>query len=107
MRMSDWSSDVCSSDLIVRTVAPGERHQTLPLVRPGGDTLLRMDGWPKVERVLQVIDAVEALGVDPADRQSVVSGKRVSVRVDLGGRRVLKQQPPLENPVTRSLDRTA
>jgi hypothetical protein len=26
-----------------------------------------MDGWPKVERVLQAIDAVEALGIDPAD----------------------------------------
>ena len=26
-----------------------------------------MDGWPKVERVLQAIDAIEALGVDPAD----------------------------------------
>ena len=36
-------------------------------MRPGGDILLRMDGWTKVERVLQAIDAVEALGVDPAD----------------------------------------
>ncbi|HET6184608.1 MAG TPA: DUF2840 domain-containing protein [Acetobacteraceae bacterium] len=26
-----------------------------------------MSGWPKVERVLQAIDAIEALGVDPAD----------------------------------------
>jgi hypothetical protein len=26
-----------------------------------------MDGWPKVERVLQAIDVVEALGIDPAD----------------------------------------
>jgi hypothetical protein len=26
-----------------------------------------MDGWVKVERVLQAIDAVEALGVDPAN----------------------------------------
>jgi hypothetical protein len=52
---------------IVRAVAPGERYQTLPFVRPGGDILLRMDGWPKVERVLQAIDAVEALGIDPAD----------------------------------------
>jgi hypothetical protein len=52
---------------IVRAVATGERYQTLPFVRPGGDILLRMDGWPKVERVLQMIDAVEALGIDPAD----------------------------------------
>ena len=52
---------------IVRTVAVGERYQTLPFVRPGGEILLRVDAWPKVERVLQAIDAVEALGVDPAD----------------------------------------
>src|SRR3546814_17421087 len=34
------------------------------------------------------------------DRKSVVSGKRVSVRVDLGGRRILKKkktQPKTEN----------
>src|SRR3546814_16054435 len=29
-------------------------------------------------------------GVDPLDRKSVVSGKSVSVRVDLGGRRLIK-----------------
>ena len=52
---------------VMRAVAAGERYQTLPFVRPGGEILLRMDGWPKVERVLQAIDAVEALGVDPAD----------------------------------------
>jgi len=52
---------------IVRAVAAGERYQTLPFARPGGEILLRMDGWPKVERVLQMIDAVEALGIDPAD----------------------------------------
>ena len=43
---------------IVRTVAAGEPFQTLPFVRPGGEVLLRTDGWPKVERVLQAIDAV-------------------------------------------------
>ena len=29
--------------------------------------LLRTEGWPRVERVLQTIDAVETLGIDPAD----------------------------------------
>jgi hypothetical protein len=28
---------------------------------------LRTYGWPKVERVLQAIDDIEALGIDPAD----------------------------------------
>ena len=52
---------------IVRAVDRGEPFQTLPFVRPGGDILLRLDGWPKVQRALAAIDAVEALGLDPAD----------------------------------------
>lgn len=52
---------------IVRAVGKGEGYQTLPYVRPGGDILLRLNGWPKVERALQAIDAVEALGIDPAE----------------------------------------
>ncbi|NSX86341.1 DUF2840 domain-containing protein [Agrobacterium tumefaciens] len=52
---------------IVRTIGRGEPFQTLPFVRPGGEILLRLDGWPKVQRALAAIDAVEALGLDPAD----------------------------------------
>ena len=52
---------------VIRTVAPGQRCATVPYVRPGGDVLLRLAGWPKVERVLQIADAIEALGIDPAD----------------------------------------
>lgn len=52
---------------IVRVVEPGEPYQTLPFVRPGGDILLKIEGWPKVEQVLQHIDAVEAAGIDPQD----------------------------------------
>ena len=51
---------------ILRAVAPGQSYQTLPFVRPGGEILLRISGWPKVERVLQAIDAIERLGIDPA-----------------------------------------
>ena len=51
---------------ILRAVVPGESYQTVPLVCPGGELLLRANGWPKVERALQAIDAVEALGLDPA-----------------------------------------
>ncbi|GAB1715787.1 MAG: hypothetical protein NTAFB05_08290 [Nitrobacter sp.] len=52
---------------IVRAIGRGEPFQTLPFVRPGGDILLRLDTWPKVEKALRAIDAVEALGLDPAD----------------------------------------
>ena len=66
-----WASNdfgtIISRIDIVRAVAPGEAFSTLPFVRPGGEILLRITGWPKVECVLQLIDAVEALGIDPAD----------------------------------------
>jgi hypothetical protein len=52
---------------ILRAVAPGEAYSTVPFVQPGGEVLLRLSGWPKVERVLQAIDAIEDLGIDPAD----------------------------------------
>lgn len=52
---------------ILRAVQAGEGFSTVPYVRPGGEILLRLSGWPKVERVLQAIDAVEQLGIDAAD----------------------------------------
>jgi hypothetical protein len=52
---------------ILRAVAPGERYTTVPDVRPGGESLLCTSGWPTVEKVLQTIEVVEALGIDPAD----------------------------------------
>jgi predicted DNA-binding transcriptional regulator AlpA len=52
---------------ILRAVVPGERYITVPDVHPGGESLLRISGWPKVEKVLQTIDAIEALRIDPAD----------------------------------------
>tara|TARA_R110000868_G_scaffold78534_3_gene224048 strand:- start:274 stop:786 length:513 start_codon:yes stop_codon:yes gene_type:complete len=63
---NDYGTTVSRID-VLRAVAPGEPYQTLPGVHPGGDILLRLGGWPKVERVLQAIDAVESLGIDPAD----------------------------------------
>jgi predicted DNA-binding transcriptional regulator AlpA len=52
---------------ILRAVAPGEHYTTVSDVRRGCESLLSISGWPKVEKVLQAIDAVEALGIDPAD----------------------------------------
>lgn len=66
-----WSSNdfgtVLSRIDILRAVMPGQRYSTIPWVSPGGEILLRLSGWPKVERVLQLVDAVEGLDIDPAD----------------------------------------
>ncbi len=63
---NDYGTIISRMD-IVRAVETGERFQTLPFVRPGGEILLRVDSWPKVERALRAIDAIEALRIDPAD----------------------------------------
>jgi hypothetical protein len=52
---------------ILRAVGPRERYSTVPYVRPGGESLLRLAGWSKVEKALHAIGVVEALGIDPAD----------------------------------------
>jgi hypothetical protein len=66
-----WASNdfgtIISRIDILRAVAPGEPCSTLPFVRPGGEILLRMVGWPNVSRVLSAIDQVDAVRVDPID----------------------------------------
>ena len=79
---NDYGTVVSRID-VVRAVAAREPFQTLPFVRPGGDILLRADGWPKVERVLQAIDAVEAIGVD-ADKAAPDHWRHVHNRLNVG-----------------------
>jgi hypothetical protein len=59
---NDYGTVVSRID-ILRAVHPGEPHQTVPGVTPGAEILLRAHGWPKVQQVLEVIDAIEASGV--------------------------------------------
>ena len=63
---NDYGTIISRID-ILRAVAPGSAYQTLPFVRPGAEILLRIDTWPKVEDVLRHVDAIDALGIDPAD----------------------------------------
>jgi len=63
---NDYGTVVSRID-ILRAVRPGERYLTVPYVRPGGESLVRLSAWPKVEKVLHAIDAIEALEIDPAD----------------------------------------
>ncbi|MEL6227132.1 MAG: DUF2840 domain-containing protein [Pseudomonadota bacterium] len=52
---------------ILQAVRPGERLSTVPFVTPGGVSLLRLSGWPKVEAVLLSVDQVEAERIAPED----------------------------------------
>ena len=60
---NDFGSIISRID-IVRAIEPGEAYQTLPFVRPGGEILLKIEGWPKVEDVLRHVDAIEAIGIE-------------------------------------------
>jgi hypothetical protein len=45
----------------------GRRYSTVPHIRSGGEILLHLSGWPKVEKVLRAIDIIEELGIDSAN----------------------------------------
>src|SRR3546814_11362315 len=124
MRISDWSSDVCSSDLGQRSPAGPDHGRRLHSSgrsrgprggrcrmtgasgpRTGLPAMRRFD--PKRLWALVRKDSLQAIR-DPStlliafalpvvlllllDRKRVVQGKRVSVRVDLGGRRTIKKK---------------
>src|SRR3546814_14045205 len=86
MRISDWSSDVCSSDLISKfgghAMAAG---LSLPQANFGAFAAA-FDA--EVRRQLCEDDLTGRL---LTERTSGVEGKSVSVRVDRGGRRILKK----------------
>lgn len=63
---NDFGTVVSIIDILC-AVHRGDPCSTVGFVRPGGESLLRISGWPKVERVLQAIDVIEALDVDPVD----------------------------------------
>src|SRR3546814_15862697 len=84
MRISDWSSDVCSSDLLVahRLKFADEQAEGGAML---GDRAVAVDD--------DHLPALAQCGAQPPqeDRKSVVEGKSVSERVDLGGRRIMKK----------------
>src|SRR3546814_14380179 len=107
MRISDLSSDVCSSDLQhIAALLIFEAFQNLVRIdRPyAGHNLFIFDGFPRWFVYLPKGNLSAAFGgrIDfhcygdqrqpDIDRKSVVYGKSVYVRVDLGGRRISKKK---------------
>src|SRR3546814_13666006 len=126
MRISDWSSDVCSSDLLrydfrpghgsavdghlvgareqqgagvlnrAHAAAYGKRHEThlcgAPDYIEDGPTRLMTGGNVKEAQLVRPRRVIEARLLHRIDRKSVVEGKSGSVRVDLGGGRIIKKK---------------
>src|SRR3546814_18521060 len=86
MRISDWSSDVCSSDLDGR-----ETHYFLASAGAGAAPSAGAAASAAGAALSAGAAAASPSAGAAADRKSVVSGKSVSVRVDLGGRRIIKK----------------
>src|SRR3546814_18113718 len=96
MRMSDWSSDVCSSDLrgAVEYKLPHDCAGPVTKQNPR-DIIPRSDYHAGPQAIFRCVVwarfGLEALDPDLAGgRKSVEWGKSVSVRVALGGRRIIK-----------------
>src|SRR3546814_17399035 len=101
MRISDWSSDVCSSDLDQWQFVTGSKAEIYGLSDsymvytkedagvPGGYD--HSGHFLLVDQNRHIRGAYD--GTNDAqlqlDRKNVVSGKSVSVRVDLGGGRII------------------
>src|SRR3546814_14460479 len=95
MRISDWSSDVCSSVLSQgEWEAFGEDEQAdYGEVVDWVTQQAFCDGRIGVYGVSYLgITAIITAAQNHPDRKSVVSGQSVSVRVDLGGRRIIKNK---------------
>src|SRR3546814_11573104 len=131
MRISDWSSDVCSSDLahkfgsqdqaldalvaavdFLRIAGQPDRldHGALPQRLPGALTFRSLivmtlspsartfpaESRTSTKSAAAAFAAASAAG-SHSDRKSVVEGKSVLVRVDLGGGRIIKKKKKQKN----------
>src|SRR3546814_12384324 len=112
MRISDWSSDVCSSDLpdgrqrrwralfplgpVARLLGRYGRKQQRCPARPRDRRLAdgrRGTAWRTCRARHRRGRQQDGSG---RDRKSVVWGKSVSVRVNLGGRRIIKKKKEIK-----------
>src|SRR3546814_12463195 len=111
MRISDWSSDVCSSDvaflgalhagvvpvaantlLTAHDYAYMLHHSRSQAVFVSGALLPILQQAMSGEHDVKHIVVSQPDGALPSRSESVVEGKSVEVRVDVGGRRYIKKQ---------------
>src|SRR3546814_13311750 len=93
MRISDGSSDVCSSDLRCRSISVSAIWTALsaaPLRRLSDTHQNTRPFFTVGSRRMRLTYTASSPAL--SDRKSVVSGKRVSVRLSLGGRRKIKEK---------------
>src|SRR3546814_11306375 len=95
MRISDWSSDVCSSDLQIScaaTASPGYGANTRRGAHSRADREIKPCDHSSPALSVHRAACAPGDGSSPGDRKSAVSGKGVAGRVDLGGSRLSKKK---------------
>src|SRR3546814_13524709 len=116
MRISDWSSDVCSSDL-PRVVQPLPFSKGKTAVEESSNLEVTEERNPMFEfkggaSLADIVKAVNAIGASPADLVAILEamkrseerrvGKECVSRVDLGGRRIIKKKNNKKMTTTES-----
>src|SRR3546814_20038981 len=103
MRISDWSSDVCSSDLLGLDEAALARHIAwdIGIAEVTRHLARRLDAPAVLSRFSRLIvdpnrqldnpTLIPEISDGTVDRKSVVEGKSVTVRVDIGVRGIFKK----------------
>src|SRR3546814_18987617 len=98
LRISDWSSDVCSSDLMKAKVLHEDGERTIVLVFETGDRVI--EGLLNFARTHAPtaghFTANGAFQDVTLDRKRAVKGKRGQVRVGPGGHRFIKKKNAME-----------
>src|SRR3546814_17850782 len=105
MRISDWSSDVCSSDLSSVAIILLFPISTAMLIHKSQrGKYAACDRSPRSGQIFRRSPRRRRRVAGGArrrdlrrERKSVVWGKRVSVRVDLGGRRIIEKKIQVKN----------
>src|SRR3546814_12099972 len=104
MRISDWSSDVCSSDLfllhrpqqaarLVEIAVVGPTVERGEALLPGIRAAATVGGTISARAVPRHADEERTImPIVGRDRKRVGQGKSVSVRVALGGGRIVKKK---------------
>src|SRR3546814_12533389 len=92
MRISDWSSDVCSSDLEAFAMKMlGGLRQEIVFARRQRE-IGQEPGWISVPLIVTSHTWENSKNEQSHRSEERRVGKSVSVRVDLGGRRIIKKK---------------
>src|SRR3546814_11898457 len=99
MKAQGWAAHITSPTSEVTSMNGVTVQRQKPLEFASEADAVLIGSGIKTREIAADRDLLARIALDPSrqDRKSVVSGKSVSVRVDLGGRRVIKKKNIIRN----------